>query len=168
MLFVSLFNEMNKTDGLDYTKDQVPSQNYNSNYSQLHDNRSHHHHSHLTRSQPNPLPQQYPFLLHLRSAASYHRSAWVEDHLCWVGQGWGIWPDLGGILNRGGSWELGDEVQCGVSSAWFREDSEEGTAKYLWFYLGITAIIITVSIKQQEFLRIGYYVHLMPNRDLTQ
>lgn len=30
---------------------------------------------------------------------------------------------------------------------------------YLFYHLGTTALLISVSFKEQEFVRIGYYVH---------
>lgn len=36
-----------------------------------------------------------------------------------------------------------------------------------FFYLGVTAIIITISYRNQEFIRVGYYVHNVLNDDLT-
>ena len=35
-------------------------------------------------------------------------------------------------------------------------------------YLGVTAFIITVSCRGQEFIRIGYYVHNIVSEDLPE
>lgn len=37
-----------------------------------------------------------------------------------------------------------------------------------FFYLGVTAIIITISYRNQEFIRVGYYVHNVLNDDLSE
>lgn len=55
-----------------------------------------------------------------------------------------------------------------MSPTRLEKDSTAGIAEYDWIYLGLTAIIITVSYKQQEFLRIGYYVHVAADRSLTE
>lgn len=34
------------------------------------------------------------------------------------------------------------------------------------FYLGVTALIITVSYRNQEFIRVGYYVHNVLNEEV--
>jgi len=39
---------------------------------------------------------------------------------------------------------------------------DELICKYMC-YLGVTAIIITISFKDQEFIRVGYYVHNVLN-----
>ena len=37
-----------------------------------------------------------------------------------------------------------------------------------YFILGVTAFIITVSYRNQEFIRIGYYVHNLLTEDLSE
>lgn len=61
-------------------------------------------------------------------------------------------------------------MQCKVDCRapdWKKIPRRELLSKF-WLYLGLTAIIITVSYRHREFLRIGYYVHIMPAPSLTQ
>jgi hypothetical protein len=39
---------------------------------------------------------------------------------------------------------------------------------YFYCYSGVTALIITVSYRKQEFIRVGYYVHNLLNQDVTE
>lgn len=46
-----------------------------------------------------------------------------------------------------------------MSASLIGADSQGGNSMYLWFYAAVTALIMVASYRNQEFIRVGYYVY---------